>query len=150
MAEIAKSRNGVERAAILLLTLGESEAAEILKHMGAKDVQRLGRSMAELTSVTRDEGRTVLFSSHLLDEVERVSDRVAMLVEGKVVLDGGLDDIKACHHQLTLRFEAPQSRPPALAGALSVAGATRGARLSVLPAAMGSPPYAPGFQPALQ
>ena len=44
-----KSRNGVERAAILLLTLGESEAAEILKHMGAKDVQRLGRSMAELT-----------------------------------------------------------------------------------------------------
>ena len=50
MPEAAKSsRNGVERAAILLLTLGESEAAEILKHMGAKDVQRLGRSMAELT-----------------------------------------------------------------------------------------------------
>jgi flagellar motor switch protein FliG len=60
MAEIAKGRNGVERAAILLLTLGESEAAEILKHMGAKDVQRLGRSMAELTSVSRDEVRDVL------------------------------------------------------------------------------------------
>jgi len=67
MAEIAKSRNGVERAAILLLTLGESEAAEILKHMGAKDVQRLGRSMAELTSVSRDEVRNVLttFTSEL-------------------------------------------------------------------------------------
>ncbi|HEU4780079.1 MAG TPA: flagellar motor switch protein FliG [Steroidobacteraceae bacterium] len=62
MAEIAKSRNGVERAAILLLTLGESEAAEILKHMGAKDVQRLGRSMAELNSVSRDEVREVLSS----------------------------------------------------------------------------------------
>ena len=60
MPEAAKSRGGVERAAILLLTLGESEAAEILKHMGAKDVQRLGRSMAELTSVTRDEVRSVL------------------------------------------------------------------------------------------
>jgi flagellar motor switch protein FliG len=60
MPEAAKERNGVERAAILLLTLGESEAAEILKHMGAKDVQRLGRSMAELTSVTRDEVRDVL------------------------------------------------------------------------------------------
>src|SRR6185436_6527980 len=60
MPEVAKQRDGVERAAILLLTLGESEAAEILKHMGAKDVQRLGRSMAELTSVTRDEVRTVL------------------------------------------------------------------------------------------
>ena len=45
MPEVAKERGGVERAAILLLTLGESEAAEILKHMGAKDVQRLGRSM---------------------------------------------------------------------------------------------------------
>jgi flagellar motor switch protein FliG len=53
-------RSGVERAAILLLTLGESEAAEILKHLGAKDVQRLGRSMAELSNVSRDEVRNVL------------------------------------------------------------------------------------------
>ena len=60
MAEPTSGRDGVERAAILLLTLGESEAAEILKHMGAKDVQRLGRSMAELTSVSRDEVRGVL------------------------------------------------------------------------------------------
>ena len=55
-----EARTGVERAAILLLTLGESEAAEILKHMGAKDVQRLGRTMAELTNVSRDEVRDVL------------------------------------------------------------------------------------------
>ena len=53
-------RNGVEKAAILLLTLGESEAAEILKHMSAKDVQRLGRSMAELSNVSREEVRAVL------------------------------------------------------------------------------------------
>jgi flagellar motor switch protein FliG len=62
MPEVTKTRTGVERAAILLLTLGESEAAEILKHMGAKDVQRLGRSMSELTSVSRDEVRDVLGS----------------------------------------------------------------------------------------
>jgi len=54
------ARTGVERAAILLLTLGESEAAEILKHLGAKDVQRLGRSMAELSNVSREEVRNVL------------------------------------------------------------------------------------------
>jgi flagellar motor switch protein FliG len=61
MSELQKSgRNGVERAAILLLTLGESEAAEILKHMGAKDVQRLGRSMADLANVSKDEVRRVL------------------------------------------------------------------------------------------
>jgi flagellar motor switch protein FliG len=60
MNEAKGSRNGVERAAILLLTLGESEAAEILKHMSAKDVQRLGRSMSELSNVSRDEVRSVL------------------------------------------------------------------------------------------
>ena len=70
-----------------------------------------------------DEGRTVFFSSHLLDEVERVSDQLAMMVDGKVVLSGPLDDIKASHHQLTLRFDTAQTRPPTLAGALSVAGA---------------------------
>jgi flagellar motor switch protein FliG len=61
-AQAKGGRSGVERAAILLLTLGESEAAEILKHMGAKDVQRLGRTMAELNNVSRDEVRAVLGS----------------------------------------------------------------------------------------
>jgi len=61
MNDLARAkRNGLERAAILLLTLGETEAAEILKHLGAKDVQRLGRSMAELANVSRDEVRNVL------------------------------------------------------------------------------------------
>jgi flagellar motor switch protein FliG len=59
-AQAKQGRSGVERAAILLLTLGESEAAEILKHMGAKDVQRLGRTMSELKNVSRDEVSTVL------------------------------------------------------------------------------------------
>src|SRR6187549_3518851 len=41
-----------------------------------------------------EEGRTVVFSSHLLDEVERVSDCVAMLREGRIVFSGSLDDVK--------------------------------------------------------
>src|SRR5690349_17350288 len=60
MNERNSGRTGVERAAILLLTLGESEAAEILKHMGAKEVQRLGKTMAELSNVSKDEVRSVL------------------------------------------------------------------------------------------
>jgi ABC-2 type transport system ATP-binding protein len=70
-----------------------------------------------------DQGRTVLFSSHLLDEVERVSDHVALLHQGRVVLCGPLDDVKGSHHRLTVRFETEQSRPPALTGALSCEGA---------------------------
>ena len=69
-----------------------------------------------------DEGRTVFFSSHLLDEIERVSDHLAMMVNGRVVLSGALETVKESHHRLTLRFGTPPSRPPALAGALSVHG----------------------------
>jgi flagellar motor switch protein FliG len=60
MTDAAQSQNGVEKAAILLLTLGEAEAAEILKHMGAKDVQRVGTAMAELKGVSRDQVTAVL------------------------------------------------------------------------------------------
>ena len=45
-------RTGTERAAILLLTLGEQEAAQVLKHMGAKEVQRIGAAMAKLANVS--------------------------------------------------------------------------------------------------
>ena len=66
-----------------------------------------------------DEGRTVLFSSHLLAEVERVSDQVAMIRSGRILFCDALDRLKALHARLTLRFESPQSTPPALTGALA-------------------------------
>jgi flagellar motor switch protein FliG len=60
-----EGRSGVERAAILLLTLGEQEAAQVLKHMGAREVQKVGSAMTRLTGVSRDEVTSVLsdFSS---------------------------------------------------------------------------------------
>jgi ABC-2 type transport system ATP-binding protein len=72
-----------------------------------------------------EEGRTVLFSSHLLDEVERVSDHMAMIDRGRVVFCGELDEIKERHRRLTLHFEAPRAAPPALAGALVWEGSGR-------------------------
>jgi ABC-2 type transport system ATP-binding protein len=69
-----------------------------------------------------DEGRTVLFSSHLLDEVERVSDSVALLIRGRLAYSGPLDDLKAGHHRLTVRFAEGRAKPPALVGALAWEG----------------------------
>ncbi|HLB38522.1 MAG TPA: ABC transporter ATP-binding protein [Gemmatimonadales bacterium] len=43
------------------------------------------------------EGRTVLFSSHLLDEVEEVADHVTLISQGGIVLSGPLDDIRQSH-----------------------------------------------------
>ncbi|MBK7251395.1 MAG: flagellar motor switch protein FliG [Gammaproteobacteria bacterium] len=53
-------RSGTEEAAILLLTLGEQEAAEVLRHLGAKDVQRVGAVMTQLSSLSRDDVSGVL------------------------------------------------------------------------------------------
>jgi ABC-2 type transport system ATP-binding protein len=72
-----------------------------------------------------DEGRTVFFSSHLLEEIERVSDHVAMVHQGKLVLCGPLDEIKGQHRRFTLRFDSAQPKPPAIAGALSITGSGR-------------------------
>ncbi len=61
MAEAAAGKiTGVERAAILLLALGEQDAAEVLKHMGPKEVQKLGQAMATLSNVSRGKVSEVL------------------------------------------------------------------------------------------
>jgi ABC-2 type transport system ATP-binding protein len=44
-----------------------------------------------------DEGRTVLFSSHLLEEVEQVADHVTMINRGKIVLSAALETIREMH-----------------------------------------------------
>src|SRR5687767_9222957 len=57
-----------------------------------------------------DEGRTVIFSSHLLDEVERVSDYLAMLHRGTLRLCAPLEEIKARHRRVSLRFDVQIGR----------------------------------------
>jgi ABC-2 type transport system ATP-binding protein len=44
-----------------------------------------------------DEGRTVLFSSHLLEEVEQVADHVTMIRQGKVVVSAPLKEVRDAH-----------------------------------------------------
>ena len=79
MPEKEVSRNGTERAAILLLTLGEQEAAQILKHMSAKEVQRVGLAMAKVKNVSRV-------------EVERVVSEFTTNVEAQTSVGVGADE----------------------------------------------------------
>ena len=50
---MAAADEEVEKSAILLITLGEDHASEVLKHLGPKEVQKLGHAMAALRSVPR-------------------------------------------------------------------------------------------------
>jgi len=51
---------GIQRSAILLLSLGEEGATEVFKHLGPREVQKLGVAMSSLKNVTRDKVDEVL------------------------------------------------------------------------------------------
>ena len=63
----------LDKAAIFLLSLGESDAAAILKHMGPKEVQRVGSAMAGLRTVHREQVQEVMG-----DFIEVVSDQTSL------------------------------------------------------------------------
>lgn len=79
--------------------------------------------LAAIIRTIATEGRTVLFSSHLLSEVEQVSDRIAMVCNGRLILDDDLASIKETHHRIDLVFNVSRGEPPALPGAVGWRGA---------------------------
>jgi flagellar motor switch protein FliG len=94
MASTNLDEKGLEDAAILLMSLGEEEAAEVFKHLGPKEVQRLGETIARMKSVPRDRFEGVL------TRFEVVSQDQNMLVADtdeyvKSVLRKALGDDKA-------------------------------------------------------
>jgi flagellar motor switch protein FliG len=54
------SSDGVQKSAILLMSLGEDDAAEVFKYLGPREVQKIGSAMAALKSLNRDEISNVL------------------------------------------------------------------------------------------
>ena len=88
---------------------------------GLDPLARRGILEAIIRSIA-DEGRTVLFSSHLMDEIERVADSVGMLANGKLVLCDKLDAVKESHYRLQVRFDSVPGTSPDLKSSLGVAG----------------------------
>ncbi|VFT10282.1 flagellar motor switch protein G [Pseudomonas aeruginosa] len=57
---LAAKLTKVDKAAILLLSLGETDAAQVLRHMGPKEVQRVGVAMASMRNVHREQVEQVM------------------------------------------------------------------------------------------
>ncbi|MDP1790147.1 MAG: flagellar motor switch protein FliG, partial [Methylibium sp.] len=85
---------GLEDAAILLMSIGEEEAAEVFKHLAPKEVQRLGETIARMKSVPRERFEQVLerFTGDAADTSMLVSDTDEYV---KAVLRKALGDDKA-------------------------------------------------------
>jgi flagellar motor switch protein FliG len=88
------STQGIESAAILLMSLGEEHAAEVFRHLAPKDVQRLGETIAKMKGVPRERVAQVLeqFTSVAADQHMLVSDNDEYV---RTVLRKALGDDKA-------------------------------------------------------
>jgi ABC-2 type transport system ATP-binding protein len=138
-AEELRQQFGLDpRAKIKTLSRGENAKAGLLIALAYRpELLLLDEPSSGLDPVVRrdileaiirtvaDEGRTVFFSSHLLEEVERVADDLAMMFNGRVVLAGALDEVKENHHRLVLRFDSPQPTAPHVPGVLRITGSGR-------------------------
>ncbi len=54
----------------------------------------VARAFLEFVEQARDEGRCVLFSTHIMSEAERLCDRVAILHQGRILADDSLDALR--------------------------------------------------------
>jgi ABC-2 type transport system ATP-binding protein len=66
--------------------------------------------LEQIIDLLQKEGRTVLFSSHILDEVERIADHIVVLNEGRVAADAPLEALKAQMKRIVLTFEGSPPR----------------------------------------
>jgi len=86
--------DGIERAAILLLSMGEENAAEVLKHLEPRQVQKVGMAMSTMNSVSRVKMQTVF-----VDFVSAIEDQTSLTVDSeeylRTVLIAALGEEKA-------------------------------------------------------
>ncbi len=90
----AVDEQGLENAAILLMSLGEEDAAEVFRHLAPKEVQRLGETIARMKAVSRERVDSVM------TQFEQLAASESMLVADsneyvKSVLRKALGDDKA-------------------------------------------------------
>jgi len=86
--------------------------------------------MIDLFRRLGDEGRCVLVSSHVLDEVERFGSRVLVVAKGRLAAEGDFHDIRGLMDDRPLRVLVRTDKPHEMAGALLAARAVVGARVT--------------------
>jgi ABC-2 type transport system ATP-binding protein len=90
------------------------------------------RQRAEMIVLFRrlgSEGRCVLVSSHVLDEVERLGSRILVMSQGRLAAAGDFRELRALMDDRPMRVRVRSNRPQQLAGALLEAGVVVGARI---------------------
>ena len=110
--QVARMSTGMRQKLALAIVLATDAPLVILDEPTANLDPTARAEVLDLVREAQRAGRTVMFSSHVLSEVEEVCDRVVILRSGRVVHDERIDHIRR-GHRITARFTAPFAGVPA-------------------------------------
>lgn len=91
----------------LMLLLAISRGAELLildEPTDGLDPAATEDVLRELVAIAASEGTTMFFSSHQLTEVELIADHIGIIDQGRMIVAGSLDDMKARYQRLQVVF----------------------------------------------
>lgn len=107
------SRGMLQRLGVAQALIGSPEV--VILDEPASGLDPVGqRDMRNLMLSLREEGTTVLLSSHQLSEVEAICDRVTILNRGRVAAEGHIDDLLNVAGQTSMRVRGLETLPASL------------------------------------
>jgi sodium transport system ATP-binding protein len=62
----------------------------------------VGRALLRTVADLRDQGKCILFSTHIMREAEKLCDRVAIIHRGRILAEGTLEELRDQHHERDL------------------------------------------------
>jgi len=99
----------------LALTLGLAKRPELLildEPIASLDPLARHEFLQSLMAAIAERELSIIMSSHLIGDLEQVCDYLVVLAGSRVVLDGPVDELLACHHLVTGRRRDATSLPP--------------------------------------
>ena len=124
--QVARMSTGMRQKLALAVVLATDAALVILDEPTANLDPTARAEVLKLVLEARAAGRTVIFSSHVLSEVEETCDRVVIVRRGSIVHEQSIEAMRRSH-RITARLTGPLGEVPAeLQGRVSVVAAPAG------------------------
>jgi ABC-2 type transport system ATP-binding protein len=98
----------------LMLLLAISRGADLLildEPTDGLDPAAIEDVLRELVAIAAESGTTMFFSSHQLGEVDLIADHIGIIHQGRMIVSGSLDDIKARYQRLRVSLADPAAAP---------------------------------------
>ena len=124
------SKGGRARAALLAAIAHRPELLILDEPSSGLDPLARADILEAIIRTVADEGRTVLFSSHLLDEIDRVCDTIALLHQGRLLETVAPQQIGERYVECVFATESPSTPPPQISA--SFGGVRKGHEWSVI------------------